>query len=797
MKQIINKKKAFTLVELIVVITILAILWTIAFISLQGYSRNARDSVRISDISRLETSLEFYSLKTWTYPAPTWWLPVTYTGSEVWLQGTIWESVITNLGKMSKKPVDPLTGTEYTYSRLNTEKEFEIGTILEWDLASWNIPSSMSQTHAAWEQFYSYVQWTYNWVVAKVTTGPTTYVLAVPTIIATEVWDLLEIIRDQKLAFKGSFNTPSSYKWTNGYTASGSFDYNSTNSWAIVVYEWSIAELKIDTNLQSLGNNLISAYSGTDISNQWVYSQIISMDSGDITQLKSITGNIANNSLGAKVNLNDSTQCINTTTPTNETLFLFEPSTKTITAYLWFSSDIIIPCNINWIAVENISDYTFSTMSDGLTTILIPKSLINIWQSISDMNWLISVTNYDWMLSNEYVYSPEWNWIKIVKYFWSETNLTIPNTMNWKNVIGIGAKAFKNKNLTNVIIPSSVSIIGDYTFSWNNLTTLTIPSNISSIWANIISGNASFGNVMNYDWISSADYIYSPSWSWIEIDTYIWSDTTLAIPSTINWKQVVSMWESSFFSKALSSVTIPNNVVNIWISAFSNNNLSSILLPDNLISIWDDAFVWSNLITVTIPNTINAIWKRAFGNSLDNIINYDGISSTDYIYSPVAWGIEIDEYFWPNTALNIPDTINWKQVVSIWESASSTLITSLIMPNTVTRIWESAFRTQSLTTVTLSNNLTTIPTFAFYLTQLTSVTIPSSVTSIGSMAFGYNYLTSVIITDSVTNIGWGAFSHQYWWWGWTVYWPAWYVKDIYDNTSSFDNVKLPTYVIQP
>jgi len=32
-------KKAFTLVELIVVITILAILWTIAFISLQGYSR--------------------------------------------------------------------------------------------------------------------------------------------------------------------------------------------------------------------------------------------------------------------------------------------------------------------------------------------------------------------------------------------------------------------------------------------------------------------------------------------------------------------------------------------------------------------------------------------------------------------------------------------------------------------------------------------------------------------------------------------------------------------------------------
>ncbi|MDD2871412.1 MAG: prepilin-type N-terminal cleavage/methylation domain-containing protein, partial [Candidatus Gracilibacteria bacterium] len=49
-----NKGKsryAFTLVELIVVIAILAILGTIAFMSLQGYSRDARDSVRVSDMS--------------------------------------------------------------------------------------------------------------------------------------------------------------------------------------------------------------------------------------------------------------------------------------------------------------------------------------------------------------------------------------------------------------------------------------------------------------------------------------------------------------------------------------------------------------------------------------------------------------------------------------------------------------------------------------------------------------------------------------------------------------------------
>ncbi len=52
--------KAFTLVELIVVITILAILWTIAFIAMESYSKSSRNSVRISDMSKIKSSLEFF-----------------------------------------------------------------------------------------------------------------------------------------------------------------------------------------------------------------------------------------------------------------------------------------------------------------------------------------------------------------------------------------------------------------------------------------------------------------------------------------------------------------------------------------------------------------------------------------------------------------------------------------------------------------------------------------------------------------------------------------------------------------
>jgi prepilin-type N-terminal cleavage/methylation domain-containing protein len=49
---------AFTLVELIVVITILAILWTIAFVSLTGYTNDAKNGKVVSDLRNLAGAVE-------------------------------------------------------------------------------------------------------------------------------------------------------------------------------------------------------------------------------------------------------------------------------------------------------------------------------------------------------------------------------------------------------------------------------------------------------------------------------------------------------------------------------------------------------------------------------------------------------------------------------------------------------------------------------------------------------------------------------------------------------------------
>ncbi len=47
----------FTLVELIVVITILAILGSIGFVTMSGYFAGARDSARLSDMNNIYTQL--------------------------------------------------------------------------------------------------------------------------------------------------------------------------------------------------------------------------------------------------------------------------------------------------------------------------------------------------------------------------------------------------------------------------------------------------------------------------------------------------------------------------------------------------------------------------------------------------------------------------------------------------------------------------------------------------------------------------------------------------------------------
>lgn len=60
----------FTLVELIVVITILAVLATVGILTLSDYLSSSRDSSRITEIGQISRSVELSAVQNGKYPMP-------------------------------------------------------------------------------------------------------------------------------------------------------------------------------------------------------------------------------------------------------------------------------------------------------------------------------------------------------------------------------------------------------------------------------------------------------------------------------------------------------------------------------------------------------------------------------------------------------------------------------------------------------------------------------------------------------------------------------------------------------
>ncbi|MDD3302399.1 MAG: InlB B-repeat-containing protein [Candidatus Gracilibacteria bacterium] len=270
-----SNKKAFTLVELIVVIVILAILGTIAFISYQGYSRNSRDSVRIADTNTIKKNLGIFVVETGFYPNPDNSVSILYSGATLWNQGTVGDTVIRNIENINKKPTDPLTNNEYTYSVANNRVEYQIGTIQE--NGGGGVAIITEKTYALGDSStVAEISGNYNERILKVNTGGLSYILAIPSIITTEIitQEVQNILDNDSLVYDGYKNIPGSYA-NQGYTSTGGFDYSPTN---IVVYSGTTINFDDNASKIVFMTNLKNAYNGTIIGSEEVYKDILNMN---------------------------------------------------------------------------------------------------------------------------------------------------------------------------------------------------------------------------------------------------------------------------------------------------------------------------------------------------------------------------------------------------------------------------------------------------------------------------------------------------------------------------------------
>ncbi|HNW55943.1 MAG TPA: prepilin-type N-terminal cleavage/methylation domain-containing protein [bacterium] len=105
--KISQRKSAFTLIELLIVIFIIAIISTLAYVSLGVVKSNGRDTKRLADINSLKQALELYRDHEGNYPVNLTSQTDTLTGKD---------------GRIYLKPIprDPLTKELYSYQRIAT-----------------------------------------------------------------------------------------------------------------------------------------------------------------------------------------------------------------------------------------------------------------------------------------------------------------------------------------------------------------------------------------------------------------------------------------------------------------------------------------------------------------------------------------------------------------------------------------------------------------------------------------------------------------------------------------------------
>ena len=174
--------------------------------------------------------------------------------------------------------------------------------------------------------------------------------------------------------------------------------------------------------------------------------------------------------------------------------------------------------------------------------------------------------------------------------------LSIPETIDGKNVTIISDGAFIGKGLREVTIPDSVTVIGDGAFSYNRLTTLTIGNNVTKIGRGAFTSNRLSSVTLG----TSVAEIGKGAFSNNQIEE-------ITLPAS-----VTTIDDYAFFNNKIKSVEIPANVTLIGEGAFSGNKLTSVEVGSSVTTIKDGAFYNNFITSVTIPSSLQNLGERAF-----------------------------------------------------------------------------------------------------------------------------------------------------------------------------------------
>ena len=338
-------------------------------------------------------------------------------------------------------------------------------------------------------------------------------------------------------------------------------------------------------------------------------------------------------------------------------------------------------------------------------------------------------------------------------------------------VTSIGANAFKEKNLSSIIVGNSVKRIGWQAFyGCEELTSITIPNSVTSI------------DLEAFRYCSGLTSITIIDNGAISIGTQAFQGCGKL--ASVNFGNGVKSIEGYAFMNcsSLTSVTIPNSVTKIGSSAFANCiGLTSVTIGNGVTDIGFSVFAQClNLASVTIGSGVKTIANEAFYNCPLAKLTINAVTPPDFILDPFR-GVD-----YRTCILEVPAgskgayqaKTGWSSFKSIYEIGSKVIPDGItgnltwafangkltisgngVMPNYInTPVPWDLYRT-CITAVEIKQGVSSIGDYAFYrCDNLDSINIGNSVSNIGYYAFlGCRSLTSVTVPNSVINIGNSAF----------------------------------------
>lgn len=345
------------------------------------------------------------------------------------------------------------------------------------------------------------------------------------------------------------------------------------------------------------------------------------------------------------------------------------------------------------------------------------------------------------------------------------------------------------KELTEIVLPTTITTISSAYKGFRGVTTLTIPTNITSAENYIFSTWESLTTVYYQGTIEDWCKI---SFVGVESNPMNYAEEFYLLDENGDYYNIFEVTELTIKGEA--------GLIGSY-QFFGLENLETLTICDGVESIGGYAFYYApNITKLTVPFVGQSI-EEADDKSLMSIFYYSGKPAglTDIIVTggasisyqafynlstvinltiPASTRIMRSQAFYGMNALEnvyftgtIEDWCNISIITSPMEYAENfyyldgedyVLLTELVIPETVTIVKQYQFAYFKITKLTITANVTTIEKYAFYECDgLTTVFIPATVTTVGDSAFARCSNISKIYCEATSRpSGW----HNNWYW---------------------------------